>query len=651
MKAKFLIFIFTCLHMLSYAQMDIYKLMFDSLKTITYNTYLTPEANDNSAYGDGISYAMEGILRMFENTQELTYIEDFVYISHEVIKNRDDYRGITRKLPVWSTKYRVNNCYGPMTHQTALLLIPLAHYCYISEKTNKAQFSELYFDQEFITFDGLNIRNLYEYSLWLEKKMMETVTYYDQHYWHKDSCMIQYADDSCETRYNIEGTDRQMNWGYLYLYLALKNGGTEKGAYYLNKYESIVCLYKTILEEKRTRSKKSYYLWPESGWATYQNGKYEDISHAGASIDLIQFSHIHKNFIQQYSQNRCPTTTFFSEIELQKFANTFTNIIYNSPLRFHNAIDGSCYFWKYPKDCEAYDFFLDYGVARWLSLSKKIVHPHLSDAQSYYFMISDYYTSYLFKPEKFFTGSLGTNMLGLANASQFKHPFAPVGMIELDSLNIDIQYTSIFNGNLKALKENQFSIIFFQDKINNQEVKFEIRPNTLTKTINEQPVNFKNIGFEIKESPLTLDEIEYITLNKPYIKFKNPKSNFFGNFYGDSTLQKIEIQDNTIHLKSTIQSEIESDFSFTLPPSNYLFTVGDFNNDQKDDIVVFDKNSGLFQVYNWNTPQQSLMTITNCKFPQDQFIEYIKTVTWDGITYLIVYRSADRMICIYEITF
>lgn len=651
MKAKFLIFIFTSIPILSFTQIDVYKLMFDSLKKITYQTYLTPDANDYSSYGDGISYAMEGALRMFENTKELAYIEDFVYVSHEVVKNRDDYRNINRKLPVWSTTYRVNNCYGPMTHQSALILIPFAHYCFISEKTNKTQFNELYFDQEFITFDGVYIRNLYEYSLWLDDKMMETVEYYDKFYWHKDSCMIQYADDSCESRYNIEGTDRQMNWGYLYLYLALKNGGTEEGAFYLNKYESIVCLFKTILEEKRSRSKNSYYLWPESGWATYQNGKYEDISHAGAAIDLIQFSHTHKDFIQQYSQNKCATSTFFSDIDLQKFATTFSNNIYNSPLQFHNAIDGSCYFWKYPTDCETYDFFLDYGVSRWLSLAKKEIHPQLTESQSYYYMIADYYTSFLFRPDKFFAGSMGTNLIGLANASQYKHHFSPVGMIALDSLNIDIQYTTILNGNLKALNENQFSLIFFQDKINNQEIKFEIRPNTLLSSISDEIVNFKNIGFEIKESPLSLDEIEYINLNKPYIKLKNPKLNFYGYFFGDTVVQRLEIQENTIFIKSNIQSDHLYDFTFTLPPSNYLFCMGDFNNDKKDEILVYDKNSGLFQLFYWNSSQQSLMTITNCKFPQDQYIEYINCVQWNGNSYLVAFRAADRMICVYEITF
>lgn len=651
MKKGLIFFLFISIIQVNHAQTDIYKLMFDSLKSITYDSYLKPSANDNSAYGDGISYAMEGSLRMYENTNELSYIEDFVYVSHEVLKNRDDFRGISRKLPVWSTKLRANNCYGPVTHQTALILIPLAHYCYISEKIHKTEFNELSFDKDFTTFNGEVVRNLYEYSQWLEKRMMETVEYYDRYYWHKDSCMLQYADDICETRYNIEGTDRQMNWGYLFLYLALKNAGTETGAFYLRKYESIICLYKTILEEKKTRSKSSYYLWPESGWATSQNRKYEDISHAGAAIDLIQFSNTHKDFIQQYSQNRCATTTFFADGDLLKFANTFTLNIYNSPLRYHNAIDGSCYFWKYPKNCEDYDYLLDYGVARWLSLSRKEIHPQLSDAQSYFYKIADYYTSYLFRPIEFFTGSMGTNLLGLANASQFKPHFTPVGMVPLDSLKINIEGVAVMKGTIEKLTKNQFSILFFQDKINAQEFKFEIQENKTLTQRNNKIINFANIGFQIKKIPLTQEEKSFVSDNRPTSKVKYPKMDFQGAIFGDTTLQKMEITDNKITIKPANSSSNQYSYEYILPAGSYIYTLGDFNHDGKDELVIYDKNSGLFQIQSWNVDLKTFMNITNCKFPQDQFIEYIDVVKWQEKTHLVVYRAADRMICIYEISF
>ena len=633
------------------AQSDIYRLMFDSLKQLTYETYLKPEANDYGAYGDGLSYAMEGLLRMYENTNDLSYIEDFINVSHEIVKNRDDFRGINRKLPVWSTKLRVNNCYGPITHQTALILIPFAHYCYISEKKYKTDFLELYFDGEFVTFDGKNIRNLYEYGNWLEERMMETVKYYDQYYWHQDSCMIQYADDSCETKYNIEGTDRQMNWGYLYLYLALKNGGNEIGINYLHKYELIICLFKNILEENKTRSQHSYYLWHESGWASSRNKKYEDISHAGAAIDLVQFSNIHKDFIQQYSQNTCIESTFFSNLEVRKFANTFTLNIYNSPLRYHNAIDGSCYFWKYPKNCDPYDFMIEYGVSRWLPLSRKEIHLQLNDAQSFYYMIADYYTSYLFRPIIFFDGSMGANLLGLANASLFKPHFLPVGMISLDSLNLNVQNATVLKGSLQNLADNQFSIKFYQDKFNYQELKFEIRENNALYPWRNLVVNFSNIGFKISNIPLTLDEKKYVALNTPNFKIKNPTFELEGKIFGDSTIQKIEIKENIIHIQNDFNLTFRRSSFDTLPVGNYLFTIGDLNSDHKDELVIYDKNSGLFQIQSWNSILKKFMNITNCKFPQDQFIEYIDIVTWHDKNYLVVYRAADRMISIYNVIF
>lgn len=630
------------------AQTNIYKQMFDSLKAPTYNLYMTPDANDFNYYGDGISYAMEALLRMYEQTEEFAYLEDFIYLSHEVIKNRDDFRGIGRKLPVWSTKSRLNNCYGPITHQTALILIPLAHYCYLSDQTNKELFSSLLFEEEFITFNDKIIRSLSEYSNWLNSMLTTTVEYYDQYYWDVDSCMIQFADDSCETRYNIEGTDRQMNWAYLYLYLALKDPGTDNSIFYLQKYEQIVCMYRSVLKEKRVQGKNSCYLWPESGWSSLQNGKYEDISHAGATIDLVQFSNQNKDFIQQYSQNRCPIPTFFSDEDLRKFANTFSINVYESPLKYHNAIDGSCYFWKYPKNCEDYDFRLDYGVSRWLSLSGNHIHLQLTDAQSYYYMIADYYTSYLYRPSKTFEGSQGINLLGLANAHKHLKQFIPVGMIPLDSLNIKVPPITPVKGVLDQLTENQFSMLFNYDGIYFKEIKFELIPNTKKGILKNQTINFQNIGFELKEIPLTPDEQKYVELNKPTGKTKTPKNRFKTNIWGDSTIQYIETIGNEISIKN-INNEIV--FYKKLDGEDYLFCCADFNGDHFDEFITYNKTTGLFTLESWNMKQNSFMTISNCKLPQNQFIEFITPITVDNNTFLVVYRGSDKTISIYSIDF
>jgi hypothetical protein len=649
MKKRYFISLFFLFFIFSgKGQNTIYRQMFDSLKNITYDQYMTPSANDQNYYGDGMSYTMEALIRMYEQTNELTYIEDFINNSHEIIKNRDDYREIGRKLPVWSTKFRNNNCYGPMTHQTALILIPMIHYCYLSSFDKKEIFSTLQFSEEFVTFDNKIVRNLKEYSDWLFTKVMETVVYYDTYYWNTDSCMIQFADDSCESRYNIEGTDRQMNWAYAYLYLALKFQGSEQGVFYLNKYEQIVCLYRTVLKEKKFQFKTPYYLWPESGWATYQNGKYEDISHAGATIDLAQFSYENREFIQQYSQKQCDQLTYFTAEDLWKFANTFIYNIYDSPLKYHNSIDGSCYFWRYPKDCEEFDYLLGYGVSRWLSLSKNTIHPQLSDAQFFYYSISDYYTSYLYRPFKFYDGSLGSNLLGISIADKYKKQMYPMAMNPLDSMNIKIPPISPIHGVLNQLENNEFSILFFKEGIYAKEYKFKVIPNTKYQNGKFQTIDFSNIGFQIKNIPLSSQENKWIEEHCPKTKSRFTTSSFVAKLDQDSLLKYIKTIENKISIYD-IYDSLKYEFEFG--KGDYIYCVGDLNNDSNDEIVVYNKNSGAFTFLIWNNTTKSLMSINNCRFPQNQFIEYISTIKMDQHTYLIVYRGSDRTILLYDIDF
>lgn len=629
------------------AQSDIYKMMYDSLKQITFSTYMTPAANDNSFYGDGISYAMESLLRMYEQTDEFIYLEDFIVLSHEVIQNRDDNRMVNRCLPIWSTYSRTNNCYGPITHQTALILIPMVHYCYISEHSKKQLFKTLFFEEEFITFNNRIIRSLEEYSNWLNEMITPTIEYYDQFYWDQDSCMIQFADDSCETRYNIEGTDRQMNWAYVYLYLAMKNPGTEKSAFYLSKYEQIVCKFRTVLVEKKYQNRSNYYLWPESGWSNAQNGNYEDISHAGATIDLVQFSYENKDFIQQHSQNKCSNLTYFSSEDLNKFANTFTFNIYDSPLKYHNSINGSCYFWRYPKNCENYDFMLDYGVSRWISLSKNSIHTQLTDAQVYYYMTADFYTSYLYRPSKFLEGSLGTNLIGLSNAHQYIKQFKPVAMIPMDSLKLKIPPISPVKGVLENLKENQFSILFNQDGLYTKELKFEVIQNTKKTNFKDQIINFSNIGFEIIPISLTQEEIDLVNANAKKTKNLQNKS-IYSHLSEDSTTLFINLIGNKLSIYDVNNTIL---YTKELIGNDYIFCVGDFNHDHNDELILYDKSTGLTTIESWNSTQNNLMTISNCKFPQNQFIEYIAPITMNKVTYLLVFRGSDKTIILYSIDF
>jgi hypothetical protein len=410
------------------------------------------------------------------------------------------------------------------------------------------------------------VRNLKEYSDWLNIKLMETVIYYDTNYWDADSCMIQYADDSCETRITIEGTDRQMNWAYVYLYLALKNQGTEQGIFYLNKYEQIVCLYRTILKEKKFSNKIPYYLWPESGWSTYQSGKYEDISHAGATIDLVQFSFENKDFIQRFSQNRCENITYFTEADLWKFANTFTYNIYDSPLKYHNSIDGSCYFWKYPKNCEDFDYSIPYGLNRWISLSENGIHPQLSDADVYYYAVTDYYNSYLYRPEQFFYGSLGANMLGIANAEKYLKQMKPLGITPIDSLYLKIPPITPSNGSLENLKDDEFAILFHKEGLYSKEFKLKVVPNNKSGYHSKATINFTNVGYQLIQIPLDQNETKWVESHKPKSKTRFATSSFTAQLDKDSSARYIKTMENIISIYN-IDSVLIS--SYELEKGNY----------------------------------------------------------------------------------
>lgn len=630
------------------AQTDIFRSLFDTIKSFALELYLTPEGNDYSAYGDGLSYGMEGLLRMYENTHESEYLHDFICASSEVIQNRDDHRGVMRKLPVWSTNHRTK-CYGPMTHQTALILIPMVHYCYLVKQSHYEEVEKLPFGESWYTFDSVSITHFTDYADWLEEKVMKTVRYYDQYYWNKDSCMIQYADDHCTQRYVIEGTDRQMNWGYVFLYLAMINPGTEQSAFYLDKYESIICRFKSRLSEQNGRSQTSYYLWPELGWTQSQNGKVEDISHGAASIDLIQFSYDHRQFIQENSKNRCTTTTYFSKQEALKFANTFSYSIYHSPLHYHNAIDGSCYFWKYPKDCSEKDFTLEYGLARWLGLSKIEIHNSLSDAQLFYSRIADYYTSYLFRPRKMFHGTVGTNMLGLATASTYKHHFSPLGATSLDSLSIPIFSNRVLSGVLNHNKRGQFSVLFQDETGQYNEYRFELTPTRASVPHRIRRIRFDGIGYSLKNIPLSAQEKQKVTEIVRNNKPNHGNRIFEGRFVGTKNKQQLRIQGRKLTLTDSISSQKVNSYSQALPRGSYLFCVGNFDKSSQDQLIIYNKNNGLLEIFKWDPAEEQFIAVTNYTFPQDQFIEYITTVSFNGKSILLLYRSADRIISLFEV--
>jgi hypothetical protein len=148
--------------------------------------------------------------------------------------------------------------------------------------------------------------------------------------------------------------------------------------------------------------------------------------------------------------------------------------------------------------------------------------------------------------------------------------------------------------------------------------------------------------------PLDQNETKWVESHKPKSKTRFATSSFTAQLDKDSSARYIKTMENIISIYN-IDSVLIS--SYELEKGNYLFCAGDFNQDQKDEIVVYNKNNGAFTFYLWNGNSKTLMSNINCKFPQNQFIEYITTVKIDHVDHLIVYRSSDHSFSIYHIDF
>ena len=163
----------------------------------------------------------------------------------------------------------------------------------------------------------------------------------------------------------------------------------------------------------------------------------------------------------------------------------------------------------------------------------------------------------------------------------------------------------------------------------------------------DQIINFSNIGFEIIPISLTQEEIDLVNANAKKTKNLQNKS-IYSHLSEDSTTLFINLIGNKLSIYDVNNTIL---FTKELIGNDYIFCVGDFNLDHNDELILYDKSTGLTTIESWNSSQNNLMTISNCKFPQNQFIEYIAPITMNKVTYLLVFRGSDKTIILYSIDF
>ena len=122
-----------------------------------------------------------------------------------------------------------------------------------------------------------------------------------------------------------------------------------------------------------------------------------------------------------------------------------------------------------------------------------------------------------------------------------------------------------------------------------------------------------------------------------------------GKFLGSKNKQQLHIRGARLTLTDSISPEKTNSYSQSLPRGSYLYCVGNFDKSSQDQLIVYNKNSGLLEVFKWDPTEEQFIAITNYTFPQDQFIEYITTVALNDKSILLLYRSADRIISLFEV--
>lgn len=603
---------------------NVYSKMYDNMSEMVTTIYLTENANDYDSYGDGISYYLESTLIMFELTNDKKYLDEFISVSNEVISNRDDYRQVNQNNPLWSTYSRGDKsaaAYGGISYHTALILKSMAHYIYFS----KSQFNSTFnspLQNSFVTFDGFVPSNYNDYATWLYTKIKITLDYYSLHYWIPNLGYRQYANDSYfATSVGADGLDRNCNWGAVNTYLAIAYYGTLEGFNYYDKVQTLASRLKTCFTEATDANGNTFLQWNNIGWSNLSSTVPDDISHAGAVIDFAYLLNQFKNVIKS-SPGGCCVNGYMSDNEMNKLANTLIHRVYDSPLKYHNAVDGSCNFYKWP-NCHNGDYLMPYSMSRWLLLAKVIDPTKYTSLNISYHMASDFYSTFLENPYLTYSrsepncdwdtvcysatkvrygGSIGATALGLSLAAKNQGLFKFLGRNSLPGGSSDNDWQGVASGDFNndgqpnevVAIRNSDGGIYFSD----------ILPNNTLYSEQNTIVNFNNVGyrFSSKGSVITGGQ-------NTGVSNSNWKGITVGHFVSDipgDQIAAIRESDGALFVWKPIFNQLSN--SYTLQTilmnnssgtGNYWvgLTSGDFDGDGNDEISAVRNVNGEFFIW------------------------------------------------------
>jgi hypothetical protein len=349
-----------------------------------YTTIYSPSSVDYSncsSTGNGLSWVLSSLIRMYETTGDKAYLIKFINHCIEIQNNRWDVLQ-SGEDPIWVRKTDYGaNCDGNGDSEPAyfnsLLIYPMAEFVNIIINDPNQTLYNTNLPIQLINNlpSSPSILGYGDFANWLGKKVEETIIYMNNNYWNDSFGIKNHYSDGQNGTGNI-GTVMNFNspYGSALLYMGLANtnfGYGNNRAEYLYKAQIIAAFYKgdVYIDDKCCKGSdcdiynmpvlrlmengNNSYFWFHAGWHLVLDDCFphfkqpnlksykefvEDISHGAMDLWFVRACYES----QLAPCNTC--TPYFTYSEMERFRNTLTKNIYYTDINgghFHNTVNGT----------------------------------------------------------------------------------------------------------------------------------------------------------------------------------------------------------------------------------------------------------------------------------------------------------------------
>lgn len=309
-----------------------------------YQPCVTNANDDQDAYGDGMSYILEGYITMYKTTGDKGYLYKFLIQSLCMMENRHDIAGVNND-PRWSeSMYHDGYIIGSMAH--------FVHFIEL-EEPGLQNLAIHPFPEITNSVFSFNFNTFGQYATWLSARVDETLFWFiNNGYWDNGFAMRQDPEHHYAAAINM-----QIGFARAFLF----NGLSTSYSPHLQKAAIIGNLFKNNVDVSdecegvyynspaiRLNATNNSYWWYHAGWKVYVRkcfwkGEWfneiddydefvqfkEDISH-GSIVSLLPLDYY----------NHQPSSSF-NQTDMLRFRNTFAKNIYDDNSGFYNSMDGS----------------------------------------------------------------------------------------------------------------------------------------------------------------------------------------------------------------------------------------------------------------------------------------------------------------------